>query len=107
MANFTPLGSNLKWKSGEISSSNAQPLENFVGKKWIWFLKNLFLNLDTNGEIIIKASVSGSCRKCGYTGHLPYQCRNFIQIKPSQPVQIDISSTSSEEYETPLTSKKG
>jgi len=46
----------------------------------------------------------GACRKCGYVGHLAFQCRNFIKIKSSnQDIVLDVSSTSSEsEGETPL-----
>jgi hypothetical protein len=64
--------------------------------------------VDTRGIAVIKPLVTGACRKCGFAGHLPYQCRNFIQVKPNQEAMLDISSTSSsDEYETPLTEKKG
>lgn len=45
-----------------------------------------------------------ACKKCGYPGHLTYQCRNFIKIDPDKDVVLDVSSTSSEDedYETPL-----
>uniref|UniRef100_A0A914HJR4 CCHC-type domain-containing protein n=1 Tax=Globodera rostochiensis TaxID=31243 RepID=A0A914HJR4_GLORO len=59
------------------------------------------------GEVLPRAPVTGACRKCGFVGHLPFQCRNFIQLKPNQKVDIDISSTSSEEYTTPLTVREG
>ena len=47
------------------------------------------------------------CKKCGYAGHLTFQCRNFIQLDPVKNVVLDVSSTSSDsdnEYLTPLTS---
>lgn len=46
----------------------------------------------------------GACRKCGYVGHLTFQCRNFIKLKPQQDFVLDVSSTSSEssDDETPL-----
>lgn len=49
--------------------------------------------------------VRASCKKCGYPGHLTYQCRNFIKVDPKKDVVLDVSSTSSEEsdHETPLT----
>ncbi|VDO51693.1 unnamed protein product [Onchocerca flexuosa] len=48
---------------------------------------------------------AGACRKCGYSGHLPFQCYNFLQ--PKGQSCADISSTSSEsDYETPLTTKE-
>lgn len=49
--------------------------------------------------------VRASCKKCGYPGHLTYQCRNFIKVDPQKDVVLDVSSTSSEEsdHETPLT----
>ncbi|XP_065205505.1 protein SREK1IP1-like [Planococcus citri] len=45
-----------------------------------------------------------ACKKCGYPGHLTYQCRNFIKVDPNKDVVLDVSSTSSEdeEYITPL-----
>ncbi|CAF4154699.1 unnamed protein product [Rotaria socialis] len=46
------------------------------------------------------------CAKCGYVGHLTYQCRNFIQIDPAKAAVLDVSSTSSpssDDYDdTPL-----
>lgn len=47
-----------------------------------------------------------ACKKCGYAGHLTYQCRNFIKVDPNKEVVLDVSSTSSEtdqDYLTPLT----
>jgi hypothetical protein len=54
--------------------------------------------------------VRGTCKKCGYSGHLSYQCRNFLQLKSSStsvanaahapPVSniiLDVSSTSSDD----------
>lgn len=44
-------------------------------------------------------------KKCGYSGHLTFQCRNFIKIDPNKDIVLDVSSTSSEseeEYVTPL-----
>eukprot|EP01147_Barroeca_monosierra_P004482 gene4482-6726_t len=38
----------------------------------------------------------GACKKCGYVGHLPFQCRNYIPIGPSGQVHLDVSSTSSD-----------
>ncbi|XP_044254536.1 protein SREK1IP1-like [Tribolium madens] len=53
-----------------------------------------------------KESVRAACKKCGYAGHLTYQCRNFIKVDPNKEIVLDVSSTSSEtdqEYLTPLT----
>uniref|UniRef100_A0A4P6D9L2 Protein SREK1IP1 n=1 Tax=Rhodnius prolixus TaxID=13249 RepID=A0A4P6D9L2_RHOPR len=52
-----------------------------------------------------KESVRPACKKCGYSGHLTYQCRNFIKIDPNKDIVLDVSSTSSEtdeDYVTPL-----
>lgn len=52
-----------------------------------------------------KETARPACRKCGYSGHLTYQCRNFIKIDPNKDVVLDVSSTSSEsddDYVTPL-----
>ncbi|KRZ31093.1 Regulator of chromosome condensation [Trichinella pseudospiralis] len=49
----------------------------------------------------------GACRKCGYVGHLTYQCRNLIKLKSQKDVVIDISSTSSEsETDTPIVAEE-
>ncbi|XP_011154035.2 protein SREK1IP1 [Harpegnathos saltator] len=53
-----------------------------------------------------KEHVRPACKKCGYAGHLTYQCRNFIKIDPNKEIVLDVSSTSSdsdENYVTPLT----
>lgn len=53
-----------------------------------------------------KESARPACKKCGYTGHLTYQCRNFIKVDPNKDIVLDVSSTSSEseqDYLTPLT----
>ena len=60
--------------------------------------------LDTLGIPVVRPTASGACRKCGFPGHLSYQCRNTIKIRPDQKIHVDISSTSSEDDdETPLT----
>ncbi|KAG8231494.1 hypothetical protein J437_LFUL007671 [Ladona fulva] len=53
-----------------------------------------------------KETIRPACKKCGYAGHLTYQCRNFIKVDPNKDIVLDVSSTSSdsaEEYLTPLT----
>lgn len=53
-----------------------------------------------------KESVRPACKKCGYAGHLTYQCRNFIKVDPNKEIVLDVSSTSSEsdnDYLTPFT----
>ncbi|KAK9876600.1 hypothetical protein WA026_013979 [Henosepilachna vigintioctopunctata] len=52
-----------------------------------------------------KEAVRAACKKCGYAGHLTYQCRNFLKVDPNKDIVLDVSSTSSEteeEYITPL-----
>ncbi|XP_050356244.1 protein SREK1IP1-like [Nymphalis io] len=52
-----------------------------------------------------KDSSRAACKKCGYAGHLTFQCRNFIKVDPNKEIVLDVSSTSSdteEEYATPL-----
>ncbi|KRT86533.1 hypothetical protein AMK59_95 [Oryctes borbonicus] len=54
----------------------------------------------------MKESARPACKKCGYAGHLTFQCRNFIKVDPNKEILLDISSTSSEsdqDYLTPLT----
>ena len=51
--------------------------------------------------------IKTGCKKCGYPGHLTFQCRNFVKLDPVKDVVLDVSSTSSDsedEYLTPLTS---
>lgn len=53
-----------------------------------------------------KETIRPACKKCGYAGHLTFQCRNFIKVDPNKEIVLDVSSTSSEsedEYLTPLT----
>uniref|UniRef100_A0A1I8BZP6 CCHC-type domain-containing protein n=1 Tax=Meloidogyne hapla TaxID=6305 RepID=A0A1I8BZP6_MELHA len=99
-ANFTPLGQIRRWPKIEDDTLNQQNNSGLPapvpGEQ-----------IGIQGEILARAQLAtGACTKCGYVGHLPFQCRNFIQIKPNQKTDIDISSTSSEEYTTPLTSKE-
>ncbi|KAI5638377.1 zinc knuckle domain-containing protein [Phthorimaea operculella] len=54
-----------------------------------------------------KETSRAACKKCGYAGHLTFQCRNFIKVDPNKEIVLDVSSTSSdseEEYATPLQS---
>lgn len=53
-----------------------------------------------------KESTRPACKKCGYAGHLTYQCRNFVKVDPNKEIVLDVSSTSSEsdgDFITPLT----
>lgn len=53
-----------------------------------------------------KETIRPACKKCGYAGHLTFQCRNFIKVDPNKEIVLDVSSTSSDsedEYLTPLT----
>ncbi|XP_015519972.1 protein SREK1IP1 [Neodiprion lecontei] len=53
-----------------------------------------------------KEQVRPACKKCGYAGHLTFQCRNFIKVDPNKEIVLDVSSTSSdsdENYLSPLT----
>uniref|UniRef100_K1QUX0 Protein SREK1IP1 n=1 Tax=Magallana gigas TaxID=29159 RepID=K1QUX0_MAGGI len=56
--------------------------------------------------------VRAACKRCGYAGHLTFQCRNFIKADPNKEVLLDVSSTSSDssdvDFVSPLTQlKKG
>lgn len=62
---------------------------------------NLQMNFGGNKDGTARAA----CKKCGYAGHLTFQCRNFIKVDPSKELVLDVSSTSSDsedEYVTPL-----
>ena len=63
--------------------------------------------LTISSGIVKSAEIKSGCKKCGYPGHLTFQCRNFIQLDPVKDVVLDVSSTSSEsdgdDYSTPLT----
>ncbi|KAK0410251.1 hypothetical protein QR680_005026 [Steinernema hermaphroditum] len=63
--------------------------------------------VDVAGQTIMRQSANTACKKCGFSGHLPYQCRNYISPYSHELIP-DVSSTSSESdnYETPLTVKK-
>ncbi|XP_063833788.1 protein SREK1IP1-like [Ostrinia nubilalis] len=52
-----------------------------------------------------KETSRAACKKCGYAGHLTFQCKNFIKVDPNKEIVLDVSSTSSDseqEYATPL-----
>lgn len=83
--------------------------------------------MDFNTINSSKEVVRAACKKCGYAGHLTYQCRNFqkvhfltnsafinfhqlliatLQVDPNKEILLDVSSTSSDSdttYLTPLT----
>ena len=43
------------------------------------------------------------CKKCGYSGHFTFECRNFVKLDPGKEVALDVSSTSSDsDSDTPL-----
>ncbi|KAF9794746.1 hypothetical protein SFRURICE_017436 [Spodoptera frugiperda] len=41
-----------------------------------------------------KETARAACKKCGYAGHLTFQCRNFIKVDPNKEIVLDVSSTS-------------
>uniref|UniRef100_A0AAZ3P3D7 Protein SREK1IP1 n=1 Tax=Oncorhynchus tshawytscha TaxID=74940 RepID=A0AAZ3P3D7_ONCTS len=41
--------------------------------------------------------IRAGCKKCGYPGHLTFECRNFVRVDPRKDIVLDVSSTSSEE----------
>lgn len=60
-----------------------------------------FSSFNTTKEV-----VRAACKKCGYSGHLTYQCRNFLKVDPNKEILLDVDSTSSDSdttYLTPLT----
>ena len=63
-------------------------------------------NVDSSGISTGKAEPGRSaCKKCGYVGHLTFQCRNFFSVHKNREVVLDVSSTSSESEDdgpTPL-----
>merc|ERR1712121_164530 len=63
-------------------------------------------NVDSSGISTGKADPGrAACKKCGYVGHLTFQCRNFFSVDKNREVVLDVSSTSSEsedDGQTPL-----
>ncbi|XP_046844652.1 protein SREK1IP1-like, partial [Xenia sp. Carnegie-2017] len=47
-----------------------------------------------------ESSFKAGCKKCGYSGHLTFQCRNILKIDSEHDVVVDVSSTSSEESDS-------
>lgn len=73
-------------------------------------MREIYFRMNTNNFPKLaapgKETVRPACKKCGYAGHLTYQCRNFIKVDPNKEIVLDVSSTSSDseiEYLTPLT----
>uniref|UniRef100_A0A915BEA2 Protein SREK1IP1 n=1 Tax=Parascaris univalens TaxID=6257 RepID=A0A915BEA2_PARUN len=98
MANFEPLPFRRKFATDPAADISPESTSARIeGSPFV----------DVSGVTMMRTAVTGACRKCGYAGHLAFQCRNFIQPKDSKETFLDISSTSSEsDYETPLTSKE-
>nr|XP_009912568.1 PREDICTED: protein SREK1IP1 [Haliaeetus albicilla] len=46
-----------------------------------------------------KDNIRAGCKKCGYPGHLTFECRNFLRVDPQRDIVLDVSSTSSEDSE--------
>ncbi|KAF5893889.1 protein SREK1IP1, partial [Clarias magur] len=46
-----------------------------------------------------KDNIRAGCKRCGYPGHLTFECRNFVRVDPRKDIVLDVSSTSSEESE--------
>ncbi|CAK9303122.1 unnamed protein product [Gordionus sp. m RMFG-2023] len=42
-------------------------------------------------------NIRAACKKCGFVGHLPFQCRNYIILDPKREMILDVSSTSSDD----------
>ncbi|VDL34977.1 unnamed protein product [Hymenolepis diminuta] len=36
------------------------------------------------------------CKKCGFSGHLTFQCRNYLRSEQNGNIDMDVSSTSSD-----------
>ncbi|XP_041441026.1 protein SREK1IP1 [Xenopus laevis] len=46
-----------------------------------------------------KDNIRAGCKKCGYPGHLTFECRNFLRVDPQRDIVLDVSSTSTEDSE--------
>uniref|UniRef100_A0A673MU94 Protein SREK1IP1 n=1 Tax=Sinocyclocheilus rhinocerous TaxID=307959 RepID=A0A673MU94_9TELE len=46
-----------------------------------------------------KDNIRAGCKRCGYPGHLTFECHNFVRVDPRKDIVLDVSSTSSEESE--------
>ncbi|CAB3397445.1 unnamed protein product [Caenorhabditis bovis] len=102
-SNFEPMPFRRKF-GNEAASSSSRTLADLEPAPPPIYDPNAFV--DASGSAIVRPVVTGACKKCGYPGHLAYQCRNYIQLKPNvSTVAYELSSTSSDESdeeETPL-----
>ncbi|GMS79636.1 hypothetical protein PENTCL1PPCAC_1811 [Pristionchus entomophagus] len=66
-------------------------------------------NVDVSGVAIVKPTVTGACRRCGFPGHHSFQCYNTLMpmVRPEVKPLVDISSTSSDDSDDDTTMKKG
>ena len=74
-ANATPIGQPSSSDfSGLISGQSSFPAKSFgnVG----------------GGPV---KEVKTGCKKCGYQGHLTFQCRNFVQLDPVKGTLVTIN----------------
>eukprot|EP00039_Didymoeca_costata_P006885 m.94279 g.94279 ORF g.94279 m.94279 type:complete len:179 (+) comp13438_c0_seq2:74-610(+) len=73
-------------------------------------------DIKNTGEASLAARLTGTdqksvgvCKKCGFAGHLTFQCRNVIKSTPQvkvetkpSAIQVDVSSTSSDDSDDDL-----
>ncbi|CAD5223919.1 unnamed protein product [Bursaphelenchus okinawaensis] len=88
MANFEPLGA-VRRIPGSAQDDDAAPST-----------LNPSTFVDAMGRPITQAAVSGACSKCGFAGHLPYQCRNLL------PVEVDGVNKRAVDNASPSSSEK-
>ncbi|KAI6190675.1 CCHC-type domain-containing protein [Aphelenchoides bicaudatus] len=90
-ANYEPLGSNQKVFGGLPSTTNTFNVAPLQQTKFV----------DAMGKPIEKQISSGACFKCGFAGHLPFQCRNNMPIEINGKILRPLKDEE-EDFETPL-----
>lgn len=116
-ANLEPLGNRRRVPTADYGQGGvnaAAPIELQPSKFVGMFLAHIysfifnFICLDAQGRAIARQTVSGACTKCGFIGHLPFQCRNTLPLlvsgSASNPITLSPAKRRSldRDYETPL-----
>jgi len=105
LSQISPIFSHISAKFGKTLPKN--PDELYVSH---CIQNTIFFRVDGRPIDETNASVGNTnrntlagCRKCGYPGHLTYECRNGVKTgENNYSMVLDVSSTSSEDEDQKL-----
>lgn len=89
---YDPYAPNKEDEKKDLKSSNVEPEGENAYASFQGLLALARITGSSNND------VRGACKRCGRVGHLPFQCRNFINIKDDgkgkdpEAIQADVMS---------------